>query len=113
MTFDDGLIKIYDVTNSAQPGEFPIKLLENPESYYFHEESIGITRYYEALKAGQVIERVISIPSPATVSINQIVVFEEGDQYQIRMVQPERDDLGLKVIKLSLERNGDNYEINE
>lgn len=113
MTFDDGIVKIYNVTNDAQPGEMPVKGLTLAESFYFHEESLGITRYYEALKAGQLIERVISIPWPAVININQIAIFEDNMQYQVRMVQQDTDDFGLKILRLSLERNGEEYEINQ
>lgn len=111
MTFDDGILKIYGTENGASPGEVPVKKLVNPQSYYYHEETVGITRYYEALKAEQTIERVVSIPQHAAVNINQIAVFEDGVQYRIRMAQPDTDDLGLKIIRLSLERNGDEHEI--
>lgn len=113
MTFDDGIVKIYNVENDAQPGEMPVKGLALEESFHFFEESLGITRYYEALKAGQLIERVISIPWPASVNTNQVAIFEDGAQYQVRMVQQGADDFGLKILRLSLERNGEDYEINQ
>lgn len=112
MTFDDGIVRIYNVANNAQPGDMPQKGLALAESFYFHEDSLGITRYYEALKAGQLIERVISIPWPAQVNINQVAVFEDGTQYQVRMVQQDADGFGLKILRLSLERNGEDYEVN-
>lgn len=113
MTFDDGIVKVYNVQNEAEPGDMPVKGLVSPESFYFHEESLGITRYYEALKAGQQIERVISIPWPAEVTINRIAVFEDDSQFQIRMVQQTHDENGIKIIRLSLERNGEAYEVIE
>lgn len=113
MTFDDGIVKIYNVQNEAEPGDMPVKGLVSPGIFYFHEESLGITRYYEALKAGQLIERVISIPWPAEITINQIAVFEDGGQFQIRMVQQAHDENGIKTIRLSLERNGEEYEVIE
>lgn len=113
MTFDDGIVKIYSVTNGSEPGEVPAKVLASPVLFYFHEESLGITRYFEAIKAGQLIERVISVPWPADININQIAVFEDGSQFKIRMVQQEKDEEGLKIVKLSLERNGEEYEITE
>lgn len=111
MTFDDGIVTIYKVKNKSDPGDMPERLLVSPEIFYFHEESLGITRYYEALKAGQLIERVISVPEPADITINQIAVFEDDAQYQVRMVQRAADEFNLKIIRLSLERNGENYEI--
>ena len=49
----------------------------------------------------------------ADININQIAVFEEGSQFKIQMVQQEKDEEGLKIVKLSLERNGEEYEIDE
>lgn len=112
MTFDDGIVTIYDVANAAAPGDLPVDKLQNPMQYHFSEETLGVTRYYEAIKANQLIERVIAI-YPGPVTINQVAVFEDGSQYTIQMVQRELDDFGLKILKLSLERNGQNYEIAE
>lgn len=111
MTFDDGILKVYEVTNSASPGDMPIAALSEVGAFYFHEDSLGVTRYFEAIKAGQLIERVVSIPYPAFVSINHVVAFEDGSQFQVRMVQPERDEQNLKILRLSLERAGEQYEI--
>lgn len=110
MTFDDGIVTFYNVENGAAPGDLPVKILKNPTSFYFSEEAIGVTRYYEAIKANQLIERVIAI-YPGDINTNQIAVFEDGDQYVIRMIQKEVDDFGLKFFKLSLERSGEKYEI--
>ena len=90
MTFDDGIVKIYDVINSAEPGELPVDKLQNPIPYHFHEETVGVTRYYEAIKANQLIERVI------TTYLAPINTNHEN---------------GIKITRLSLERNGENYEI--
>lgn len=110
MTFDDGIVKIYDVINSAEPGELPVDKLQNPIPYHFHEETVGVTRYYEAIKANQLIERVITTYL-AQINTNQVAVFEDGSQYLIRMVQLSADENGIKITRLSLERNGENYEI--
>lgn len=111
MTFDDGIVNIYNVINAAQAGDMPRKALRNPHGFFYHDETVGVTRYYEAVKAGQTIERVIAIPWPATITTNEIAVLEDNSQYQIRMVQLATDENGLKIYRLSLERNGEDYEI--
>lgn len=108
MTFDDGTVIICDVENGAEPGKIPEKKLKYRETHCFSEQSLGIQRYYEAIKANQLIERVIAIYQ-APVSVNQMAVFEDGSQYLIRMVQPGVDENGIKIVKLSLERNGEQY----
>ena len=110
MTFDDGIVSICKVENLKSPGEIPKKGIKSIEEFHFSEESLGITRYYEAIKAGQSIDRVIAIYR-YPVSTNQVAVFEDGSQYIIRMVQPGVDEDGIKITKLSLERNGEDYEI--
>lgn len=110
MTFDDGIVKIYDVKNMANPGERPRKGLALSESFYYTEQTVGITRYYEAIKAEQMIEKVIAIYR-TDVNTNQIAVLENGEQFVIRMVQQDTDENGIKITKLSLERNGEIYEI--
>lgn len=117
MTFDDGILKIYSVTNGAENGDLPEEVLTFKNEFYFHEETVGISRYYEALKSNQLIERVVDIPDEGVVSINDIATIDtdpDGDnQYIIRMVQRSLDEEGLKILRISLERNGEEYEINE
>lgn len=117
MTFDDGIITIYTVTNGAENGDLPEKNLTKNCEFYFHEETLGISRYYEALKSNQLIERVVDVPDEGVVSINDIATIDtdpiDSNQYIIRMVQRTLDEEGLKILRLSLERNGEEYEIIE
>ena len=109
MTFDDGIVRICNVVNMSESGDVPVKGIDIGDPFCFHEETVGITRYYEAIRANQLIERVISIYR-AMISINKIAVFEDGSQYIIRSVQHTTDEDGIKITKLSLERNGEHYE---
>lgn len=111
MTFDDGVVTICEVVNDAEPGEIPVKRLKRLQELSFHEESVGITRYYEAIRANQLIEKLIAVPHEFDASVNQMAVLEDGSQYQIRMVQTGTDESLLKILRLSLERNGEEYEI--
>lgn len=111
MTFDDGVVAICDVSNTAAPGEMPIKKLNAVQELSYEEETVGITRYYEAIKTDQLIEMVIVVPREIEISINQMAVLETGEQYEIRMVQAATDENGLKILRLSLERNGESYEV--
>lgn len=111
MTYDDGIVAIYDVVNMAQAGDVPVRKLSLAGRLYFTEETVGVTRYYEAIKAEQLIEKVIGVQPEMAININQIAILEDGNQYAIRMVQRADDDNGLKYLRLSLERNGEEYEI--
>ena len=112
MTFDDGIVKIYDVKNSAAPGDLPVKALVNPIPAYFKNMEIGVTRMYEAVKVNQSVDRVIAI-YPDYISVNRIAEFEDGKRYIIRYIQPTEDEFGIKILKLTLERGGEEYEIYE
>lgn len=111
MTFDDGIVKIYKVKNTAAPGKMPIKGLEFFRSFYFAFQNIGITRIYEAIKANQQIDSVIATYQDDEVTTNDIAILEDERQYIIRTIQPTQDENGIKIMKLGLERNGENHEI--
>lgn len=111
MTFDDGILTIYEVTNTAAPGDKPVEGLLEKSQYYFGYDVLGITRYYEALGANQQISCVVTIPGWNDVKVTDLCKLEDGAQYAIRMVQPERDENSLRVMKLSLERIDQSYEV--
>lgn len=111
MTFDDGIVRVYKVRNQKTAGEIPIKGLEKFKSFYFAFQTVGITRIYEAIKANQQVDAVIAVYLDREVTTNDIAVFEDGKQYVIRTVQPTVDENGINIMKLGLERNGENFEI--
>lgn len=112
MTFDDGIVKIYEITQQTAAGTMPIKGLTYKESFYFGYDVLGINRYYTALQANQQIEAVINIPgwneiNPAV----HIAVLENGNQYRVRMAQPTTDEDGIRITKLTLERMHEKYVV--
>lgn len=111
MTFDDGIVGVYQLENKSKSGDKPDYTAKLKEKFYFSYETLGVNRYYTALQAGQRIETVISVPGWANVNTNDICIFENGCQYQIRMLQPTIDDDSLKITRISLERLGDVYAI--
>lgn len=110
MTFDDGILTIYEVTNTAEPGNKPKEGLFEKFKSYFGYLDIGVTRFYEALRANQSIEAVVNIPEWQSVSVNDVAVIGE-QQYQIGFVQPTTDENGLKITKLTLGKVENAYEI--
>lgn len=110
MTFDDGIVGIYLITDTASAGSKPKKALSLVESFFFGYDTLGINRYYTALQANQQIEAVINVPdwhelNPAM----HVAVMENGNQYKIQMVQPTTDEDGLRITRLSLERIREDY----
>lgn len=113
LTFDDGILTVYGVTNAADPGDMPIeKLVEKVRSYYGYDQ-LGITRYYTALEANQQIEAVVNIPGWQAVQVTDIVILDEmpAVRYRVAMAQPQTDEYGLRIMKLSLERMDQDYGI--
>ena len=111
MTFDDGILTVYNVNNTAAPGDKPINGLEEKAKYYYGYDSLGVTRYYTALQAKQQIESVVNIPGWNNIKVTDVCILEDKEQYTVRMVQLGTDENGLKIMKLSLERIGQTYEV--
>ncbi|MBR3280166.1 MAG: head-tail adaptor protein [Lachnospiraceae bacterium] len=112
MTFDDGIVKIYELETAHDPGKMPVEGLGSFESFFFGYDTLGITRYYTALQANQMIESVINIPGFNQIDAsNHIAVMEDESQFRIVMVQQTQDEFGLRITKLSLERLGDYYAV--
>lgn len=120
MTYDDGIVGVYELTQTRDPGKMPVEGLSEVEQFYFGYETLGINRYYTALQANQQIEAVISIPGWNAIKANRhiaIIADEDGvidstcDQYRIVMVQPTTDEDNLRITRLSLERIGDAYAV--
>lgn len=108
MVFDDGLLKVYRLENTAEKGDKPKEQLVYKSSFYFGYDELGITRYYTALANKQKIECVVNIEFDLNVRALDIVEFEDGSLYRIRMRQRKKDD-GLIYLKLSLEEVNDDY----
>lgn len=120
MTFDDGIVGVYELTQDKIPGKMPVEGLDLKELFYFGYETLGINRYYTAMQAKQQIESVISIPGWNAIKANRhiaIIADEDGvisadcDQFRIVMAQPTTDEDGLRITRLSLERIGDKYAL--
>lgn len=110
MTFDDGILKIYNVTNAAAPGDLPCKSLTEKGRYYYCYETLGVTRFYQAMQANQQITAVVAVPGWINARVTDICELDDGALYKVDMVQTARDDNNLKITRLSLERVSQKYE---
>lgn len=111
MTFNDGIVALYTVTNIAEPGMKPKKGLKKQAFFYYGFEVLGFNRYYTALKANQQIEAVIHIPECNDIDpALTVAVLENGKQYRIVLIQPTVNDDGLRFTRLSLERISEEYD---
>ena len=110
MTFDDGILKIFSVLNSAKDGDMPKEVLTLKSSYHFHFENLGITRYYTALSHSQQIDVLVSIYQDRSISSLDIIQLEDGLFYKIDMIQHHENDEGIKITTLTLEHLNDKYQ---
>lgn len=113
MTFDDGILKIYRTENSAPPGFEPVERLVFLAGYYYHQETLGYGRYYTALQARQKVDLVVAVPGWEDILANHICILEDGLQYTVQLVQKSFDDGGLKITRITLERMGESYVVED
>ena len=113
MTYDDGILKVCEIVNTAENGSKPVYSLSETARYYFGFDIVGFNRYYTALSAKVQIAHVVNIPGWDVISPLSVIVLEDGTQYRLSQVQPMLDDSGLRMTKLSLERITENYEFAE
>lgn len=112
MTFDDGLLKVYEVSNNALPGDMPVEKLTQKAEYYYHVEQIGVTRYYAALEADQEISAIVDIPGWEDVKTTDMVLLDGEDAYsKVSFTQTATDENGLKILRITLEKVEQKYEL--
>ena len=109
-TFNDGVVKIYKVENTALPGDMPKEGLILQNSLRYHERTVGITRKYAALQSNKEVNFVIRCPEVRTVETDYIAVLVDEKQYRISWIQyPE--DIDPPVMDMTLERLSDFYDV--
>lgn len=114
--FGDGVVKIYTVTNSAQPGYQPVPALTLKCVLRYEEQRLGIQRYYTGQQNQIQIERVIRTLRYGDVTNQDIAVTESGKQYGIDLVQtvtdvyPASQDITLTKIEQKYEVPDDEVE---
>lgn len=105
-TFGDGLVRIYDVCDIAEPGLKPQKGLQLVYTLRYEERKLGITRYYAARQNQVEIKRVIRVPRVAGLNSQQVAITENGRQYGIDLVQNAADvyPLSLDITLMAIEQ---------
>jgi len=107
--FCDGVVKIYTVTNSAQPGYQPKPQTALKCKLRYEEQRLGIQRYYSGRQNQVEIERVLRVPRYGGITNQDVAVTEDGRQFRIDMVQNVTDvypaslDITLAKIEQEIE----------
>lgn len=104
--YNDGLISIYRITNTAEPGEMPNHnpVLQN-DGINYANRIVGMSRFWMGMQSNARIDRMIRIPRGPIVHPLDIVETEDGDRYEIKQIQYPPDviplsiDLSLQLIK--------------
>ena len=107
-TFNDGIIKIYDVQDIAEPGNMPKDGLKLKETLRFHCRTVGIKRYYTAMQANQQVDALLRCPYRKSVSAQDVAVWN-GRQYRVELVQ-RPENIVPPVMDLTLARLEQDYE---
>lgn len=101
--FNDGVVKVYAVTNAAPPGGKPVEALALKQTLRYKERTVGLTRYYAALQANVRVQYVLRCLRVPGVSTQDVAIPNDGKQYKIAQVQyPE--DVTPPVMDLTLVR---------
>lgn len=102
ITLDDGVLKIFSVKNGTSDGSMPSEVLSFKTAVNFNISTYGVTRFYAAKQAGVEISAVVDVWADPLIKVNDIAVFEDGQQTRIGMIQRYKED-GLVFFKLTLE----------
>ena len=109
-TFNDGIMRIYSVSDCSKPGGMPKDELMPKHTLHYKERTVGLDRYYRALQANVHVSFVLRCPKIRDVSTQDIAIPNDGRQYAIRQIQyPE--DAEIPVMDLTLERVEKDYAV--
>lgn len=106
--FNDGMVKIYNVTDKAEPGHQSKEELELKYSLAFEERALGINRLYLSRQNQAEVERVIRVQR-VNISTQDVAITHDGKQYRVDTVQavqgvyPPSLDLSLRAVEQKFE----------
>lgn len=103
-SYNDGMVRIYNVTDVSAAGLKPSEGLELAVTLPYAEKKLGISRYYSAKQNQIEVERVLRVPAACAMNNQQVAICENGQKYRIDLVQlaegiyPKSYDLTLAKI---------------
>jgi hypothetical protein len=103
-TYNDGLVKVYAVSNAAASGNMPVEKLTLKRTLRYEERTVGITRHYAAMQNNAKVAHLLRCPKLRDVSTQDVAIPNDGGQYKITFIQypkdaPESMDLTLEAVK--------------
>ena len=110
--YRDGVVKIYTITDAAQPGYQPKPSVSLVETLFYAERRVGLQRYYSGKQAQVQVERVIRTQLRPGVSPQCVAITEDGVQYGIDLVQQVTDAYPASM-DLTLTKIEQKYEVSD
>ena len=111
-SYNDGVVTVYAVTDTARPGYQPKPALTPKVTLRYEEQRLGIQRFYSGKQNQVELERVIRTPRLACVSSQDVAVTEDGRQYRNDMVQSV-PDIWPAPMDLTLARVTQHYDVSK
>lgn len=85
-TFNDGVLKVFEVTNNATSGDMPSEQLTEKCKLPFEYRRIGYHRQFEAMQVGQQIDLVIRTPYRNEITTKHLIRID-GITYRIVLIE--------------------------
>ena len=109
---NDGMVRICDVVNVAEPGLLPVKKLHPKVALRYENQRVGINRFYSGMQNQIQVDKVIRVQKALEITSQNVAVTEDGAEYRIDLVQ---DVTGIfpRCVDLTLTRieQGETYEM--
>ena len=96
-SYNDGVVRIYRVTDSAPAGYQPREELTLITALCYEERRVGVARYYSAKQAQEEVKRVLRVQhlppdvNPTVTGRVYKAVTEDGSAYRVDLVQSVPD----------------------
>lgn len=105
-SYNDGLVDIYRVEDTAKPGYKPAPALILKGTLAFSEQSVGIQRDYLARQNQIQIEKILRVPHGFPVDSQDVAIIRGTDtQYRIDRATKARDvyspSLDLTLVRVA------------
>lgn len=112
--FNDGVLKVYEVGNIAEPGDMPKEglKLKFANSLPYEERTVGMGRFWTAMQEQSTITQLLRIPRVNGISLHDKIIPVNGVQYDIVQIQ-SINDIEPPSFDLSLEKLSTAYEVGD
>lgn len=111
MTFDDGVLIIYEVMDVAPNGAKPSLVLKKYTEECFCYQTIGLSRFSFAKQQKCAAEELVAIWQDRSITTAHVCALPSGEQYNIIFVQHKKDEDENDISLLTLQKLEANYEV--